>query len=117
MEKLALKALILFGVAQLSFIAGCAFLQPSPETKALKAVEEALSGKPGWELTDLTIKIEDLHVTVAGEVGSDIIAAQISEELQKLVDLGVIKSFQNNCTILDVTNPLLQDYTPPTLAF
>jgi hypothetical protein len=90
---------------------------PSPDAQAMAAVKEALSGKPGWHVEDLTITVEELKVTVAGEVGSFVIIENLSKELQKLVDTGVITSFQNNCTVLDVTNPLMQDYTVPSLAF
>jgi len=96
-----------------SFI-GCS---PDPDVQAMAAVKEALSGKPGWDVEDLTIIVEELQVKVAGEVGSFVIIENLSKELQKLVDTGVITSFQNNCTVLDVTNPLMQDYTVPSLAF
>ena len=95
-------------------IYGCS---PDPDAQAMTAVKEALSGKPGWQVENLTITIEELKVTVAGEVGSFVILENLSKELQKLVDTGVITSFQNNCTVLDVTNPLMQDYTVPSLAF
>jgi len=107
---LALLALISLGAS----VTNCS---PSPDAQALNALKEALSGKPGWHVEDLTITVEDLQAKVAGEVGSFVIIENLSEELQKLVDAGVITSFQNNCTVLDVTNPLMQDYTVPSLAF
>ena len=107
---LALLALISLGAS----VASCS---PSPDAQALNTLKEALSGKPGWHVEDLTITVENLQAKVAGEVGSFVIIENLSKELQKLVDAGVITSFQNNCTVLDVTNPLMQDYTVPSLAF
>ncbi len=107
-------AALLMLLALIALAAGCS---PNPDAEALKAVKEALSGKPGWDVEDLTITVEELRVTVAGEVGSFVIMENLSKELQKLVDAGVITGFQNNCTVLDVTNPLMQDFTPPTAAF
>jgi len=110
--------LLLVAVAMLAgTVPGCDLLKPSADAKALKAVKEALSGKPGWQVEDLKIEVANLQVTVSGEVGSYVIAGQITQELQKLVDADVIKGFTNNCTVVDVTNPLMQDYTVPSLAF
>ncbi len=104
-------------LALVSLGASVVSCSPDPDAQALTTVKEALSGKPGWDVEDLTITIENLQVKVAGEVGSFIIIENLSKELQKLVDTGIITSFLNNCTVLDVTNPLMQDYTVPTLAF
>lgn len=97
--------------------AGCQFLKPSPDAVALAKVKEALTGNPGWQVEDLTITVTNLHCKVAGEVGSATIAENLNVELKKLVEQGVIKSFANNCTIMDATNPLMQDFTAPSLAF
>ncbi len=97
--------------------AGCQFLKPTPDAVALAKVKEALDGKPGWQLEDLNITVTGLHCKVGGTVGSGVIAQQLSDELKKLVDQGVIKSYENNCQIMDETNPLMQDYTVPSLAF
>lgn len=97
--------------------AGCQFLKPSPDAAALTKVKEALTGKPGWQVEDLTITIKDLHCKVAGEVGSATIANDLNTELNKLVEQSIIKSFENNCTVMDATNPLMQDDTVPSLAF
>jgi hypothetical protein len=113
------RILILVTILSLGALAlgGCNFLQPSPDAKALTAVKEALSGQPGWQVDDLIIKVESLRCTVGGQLGSMVILANLSDALQKLVDEGVITSFENNCEVPDGTNPLMQDYTPPTLAF
>lgn len=97
--------------------AGCQFLKPSPDAAALAKVKEALTGKAGWQVDDLTITVTGLHCKVAGELGSAVIANNLNTELKTLVEQGVIKSFENNCTIMDATNPLMQDFTAPSLAF
>lgn len=97
--------------------AGCQFLKPSPDAAALTKVKEALTGKPGWQVDDLTITVVALHCKVAGEVGSATIANDLNTELNKLVEQSIIKSFENNCTVMDATNPLMQDDTVPSLAF
>jgi len=114
-----LRTLILVTTLSLGAVAlgGCDLLQPGPDAQALKTVKEALSGQPGWSVDDLTIRMKDLHCTVSGQVGSQTIFANLSEALQKLVDEGVIKGFENNCGILDETNPLFQDFTVPSLAY
>lgn len=109
-----LATILTLGVVALG---GCNFLQPSPDAQALDKVKEALSGQPGWQVEDLIIRVENLHCTVGGEVGSQVIFANLSDALQQLVDEGVIKSYENNCEVLDETNPLMQDFTVPSLAF
>lgn len=111
---LILVAILSLGAMALS---GCNFLKPSPDAVALTAVKEALSGQPGWQADDLIIEVESLRCTVGGELGSQVIFGNLSDALQKLVDEGVITSFENNCEVLDETNPLMQDFTAPTLAF
>lgn len=108
---------ILLAIVLSASIGSCQFLKPSPDATALKAVKAALDGKPGWQLEDLSISIENLHCKVGGTLGSGVIAQQLSDELKKLVEQGVIKSFENNCQIMDVTNPIMQDFTVPSLAF
>ena len=96
---------------------GCQFLKPNPDAVALAKVKEALTGKPGWQIEDLTITVTALQCKVAGELGSAAIADNLNTELKTLVEQGVIKSFENNCTIMDATNPMMQDFTAPSLAF
>jgi|GEM_PF-3130395 len=114
MGRTTIFATLLAAISLGASFLGCS---PDPDALAMTAVKEALSDKPGWHVEDLTITVEELKVTVAGEVGSFVILENLSKELQKLVDTGVITSFQNNCTVLDETNPLMQDYTVPSLAF
>jgi hypothetical protein len=97
--------------------AGCQFLRPSADAVALKKVTEALTGQPGWQVEDLSIAVENLNATVGGQLGSNVIYNKLSDILKKLVADGVIKSFQNNCEIMDATNPMMQDFTAPSLAF
>ena len=68
-------------------------------------------------MDDLIIKVKSLRCTVGGQVGSQVIFANLSDALQKLVDEGVITGYENNCEVLDETNPLMQDFTIPSLAF
>lgn len=92
-------------------------MKPNPDTVALKKVTEALSNQPGWQVEDLKINVENLNATIGGELGSNVIYNNLSDIMKKLVEQGVIKSFKNNCEIIDATNPMMQDFTAPSLAF
>jgi len=93
------------------FFCGC--LKADPDEVARKKVEDALKADQRLAVEQLNITVENLVAKVSGEVGSELHPQIINEILEKLKSEGIIKDYRNEVTVIDVENPLFQDYTVP----
>ncbi len=115
MNKKSLIFSVIICVLGLSIIsvpsAGC--FKPNPDAIAKKKVEEALRADTRLNVEELTITVEKGQAKVTGEVGSQLHPQIITEILERLKSEGVIQSYLNLVTVMEVENPLMQDYTAP----
>jgi len=88
-------------------------LKPNPDAVALKRIKEAFKADPMLMNEELTITVKEQFATVAGEVGSELYPQRINEILNQLREEGVIVGFNNAVEVMDVTNPLFQEFTVP----
>jgi len=107
------RCLILVAGVCFAALALTSCLQPNPDAVALKRIKEAFKADPMLMNEELTVTVKDRFATVTGEVGSRLYPEKITQILQKLKTEGVIENFNNAVTVLDIENPLFQDYTAP----
>ncbi len=111
MKRLAYCTLALAFLAIGYFNASC--VKPNPDAVAYKRIVEELKTDGRIDPEELTISVKQGVAEINGEVGSRLHPQIIDDILEKLKEEGVIESYRNNVTVMEVENPLFQDYTAP----
>ncbi len=106
-----LPVVVCLAAFSLLILASCSIKNPDREAE-IKIIE-AIKADGRISVDNLNITVEKGFAKVSGEVGSELHPAIITDILERLKKEGVIVGYRNDVTVMDVENPLFQDYTAP----